>query len=122
MYGLFYSALAGGKNMFTPNVFGTGGAFVDGKVNDEPVFENPVMGMMMKGVPVQHMKLHEPHVYGDVMELIDCVREGNDRPCASAEHGRHVLEIIEAGFESMRTGKTVELKTTFTPLSLEELD
>lgn len=122
VFGLFYSALAGGKNMFTPNVFGTGGAFVDGKINDEPVFENPVMGMMMKGVPAQHMKLHEPHVYGDVMELIDCVREDNDRPCASAEHGRHVLEIVEAGFESMRTGKTVELKTSFTPLSLEELD
>jgi len=67
------------------------------------------------------MKMHEPHVYGDVMELIECVHN-NTEPCASAEHGRHVLEIIEAGFESMRTGKTVELKTTFTPLKLEELD
>jgi len=56
-----------------------------------------------------------------VMELIECVHNDTE-PCASAEHGRHVLEIIEAGFESMRTGKTIELKTTFTPLKLEELD
>lgn len=38
--------------------------------------------------------------------------------CASLwrplSQGRHVLEIIEAGFESMKTGRVVELKTDFT--------
>lgn len=121
VFGLFYSALAGGKNMFTPSLFGTGGTFADGKLNDEPLFDNPFTGMMMCGVPLEHMKMHEPHVYGDVLELINCVHDDSE-PYASAEHGRHVLEIIEAGFESMRTGKTVELKTSFTPLTLEQLD
>lgn len=54
------------------------------------------------------------------MELIDYVRE-DKAPLGSAEQACHVIEIIEAGFESMRTGKTIELKTSFTPLGLEQL-
>lgn len=121
VFGLFYSALAGGKNMFTPDVFGTDGNFADNKLNDQPLFDTPYGAFKIKGVSPEHMKLPEPHVYGDMMQLVDYVRDGK-LPVASAEQGCHVLEIVEAGFESMRTGKTVELKTTFTPLSLEQLD
>lgn len=120
VFGLFYSALAGGQNMFTPSVYGTGGKYENGKLNDEPVFADPRMAFKIKGVPMEHMKLPECHVYGDMMQLIDYVREGRE-PIATAEQGRHVLEIVEAGFESMRTGRTIELKTTFTPLSLEQI-
>ena len=120
MFGLFFSALAGGKNMFTPNIYGTDGNYIDGKLNDKALFDNPYAAFSIKGIPPQHMKLPEPHVYGDMMQLIDAVQFG-DRPIASAEQGRHVLEIVEAGFESMRTGRCIELRTSFTPLSLEEL-
>lgn len=119
-FGMFYSALAGGENMMSPNLYGTGGKLEKGVLNNEPLFENPVMGMAAKGLPMEHLKMHEPFVYRDVMELVDYVREGK-RPFGSAEQGCHVLEIIEAGFESMRTGRTVELKTSFTPLALEDL-
>ena len=120
VFGLFFSALAGGKNMFTPNIYGTDGNYIDGKLNDKALFDNPYAAFSIKGIPPQHMKLPEPHVYGDMMQLIDAVQFG-DRPIASAEQGRHVLEIVEAGFESMPTGRCVELRTSFTPLSLEEL-
>ena len=120
VYGLFYSALAGGENKMTPAIYGTEGKFVDGKFNDEVIFDTPVKGMMAKDLPIEHLKMHEPFVYRDVMELIDYVH-GLREPVATAEQGRHVLEIIEAGFESMKTGRVVELKTDFTPLTAEQL-
>jgi len=120
VYGLFYSALAGGENKMTPAIYGTEGKFVDGKFNDEVIFDTPVKGMMAKDLPIEHLKMHEPFVYRDVMELIDYVH-GLSEPVATAEQGRHVLEIIEAGFESMKTGRVVELKTDFTPLTAEQL-
>ena len=102
----------------TPAIYGTEGKFVDGKFNDEVIFDTPVKGMMAKDLPIEHLKMHEPFVYRDVMELIDYVH-GLREPVATAEQGRHVLEIIEAGFESMKTGRVVELKTDFTPLTAE---
>lgn len=120
VYGLFYSALAGGENMMTPSVYGTEGKFEKGAFNGEPIFENQIAGMAAKDLPLTHLKMHEPFVYRDVMELIDYVREGRT-PLGSAEQARHVIEIIEAGFESMKTGKTIELKTSFTPLGLDDL-
>jgi len=39
----------------------------------------------------------------------------------TAEHARHVIEIIEAAYKSAETGKAVELTTTFEPIPLEEL-
>ncbi len=119
-FGLFYSALAGGENMMTPSIYGTAGNLEKGKFNGEALFENPIMGMAAKSIPPQHLKMHEPFVYRDVMELIDYVRE-DKAPLGSAEQGRHVLEIVEAGFESMATGRTIELKTSFSPLGLSEL-
>lgn len=119
-FGMFYSALAGGENMMSPSLYGTEGKLEKGVLNNVQLFENPIMGMAAKDLPMEHLKMHEPFVYRDVMELVDYVREGK-RPFGSAEQGCHVLEIIEAGFESMRSGRTVELKTSFTPLTLEEL-
>ena len=46
------------------------------------------------------------------MQLVDWVRD--DIPTvATAEHARHVIEIIEAGYSSAATGKVQELTTTF---------
>lgn len=120
VFGLFYSALAGGENRMTPAIYGTEGKFADGKFNDKVVFDEPIKQMMAKDLPIQHLKLHEPFVYRDVMELIDYVH-GLREPVATAEHARHVLEIVEAGFESMKTGRVVELKTSFTPLGADQL-
>jgi hypothetical protein len=54
------------------------------------------------------------------MQLVDCVREGTDS-VASAEHARHVIDIIESGYRAAETGQTQELRTTFDPLPIEAL-
>ena len=59
-----------------------------------------------------HKKLPERHVFSDIMHLVDCVL--NDKaPVVTAEHARHVIEIIDAGYRSSETGVIQELTTTF---------
>jgi len=43
---------------------------------------------------------------------VDWVLDGTPS-VATAEHARHVVEIIEAGYRSAQTGKVQDLKTTF---------
>lgn len=47
-----------------------------------------------------------------VDHLADCVRSGT-RPVLSAEHARHALEIMLEVENSARTGRAIELTTTF---------
>jgi predicted dehydrogenase len=49
-----------------------------------------------------------------IEHLADCLR-GGTHPVPSGEHATHVLEIILAAQEAARSGKTVELATTFSP-------
>ncbi|HVC33474.1 MAG TPA: Gfo/Idh/MocA family oxidoreductase [Chloroflexota bacterium] len=58
-----------------------------------------------------HREIGEAHGYADVMHLIDCLLESRD-PVPSGEHARHVVEIIEKGYQAARAGKTLELTTT----------
>lgn len=44
--------------------------------------------------------------------LVDCVRSGK-RPIADAHQARHALEVMTAAVESARTGRVVELTTSF---------
>lgn len=61
-----------------------------------------------------HLDIEEPHVYADIMDLMDAIHE--DRaPRASAEQARHVVEIIEKARLAAATGTTQELTTSFTP-------
>jgi predicted dehydrogenase len=59
-----------------------------------------------------HLKLPERHVYSDIMHMVDCVLN-NKEPAISAEHARHVIEIIELGYKAAVSGRTQELITTF---------
>ena len=60
----------------------------------------------------EHLQFEEPHLYVDIMELVDAIVE--DRPCrASGEQGRHVVEIVEAARRAIATGKTQWLSTQF---------
>ncbi|MDH7569907.1 MAG: hypothetical protein QHJ73_10010, partial [Armatimonadota bacterium] len=61
-----------------------------------------------------HLELPERHVYSDIMHMVDCVLHDKE-PAVSAEHARHVIEIIEAGYRAAETGETQTLETTFTP-------
>ncbi len=59
-----------------------------------------------------HRHIDEQHVYEDIMQLVDWVR-GDGPSMVTAEHARHVIEIIECAYRSAETGKIQELATAF---------
>ncbi|MCB0138985.1 MAG: hypothetical protein KDE50_03670, partial [Caldilineaceae bacterium] len=60
----------------------------------------------------EHRKMEEAHVYEDVMQLVDWVRD--DKPTlATADHARHVIEIFDAAYRSAETGQVQTLTSTF---------
>jgi predicted dehydrogenase len=60
----------------------------------------------------EHLAIEEPHVYADIMDLVDAI--GEDRPPgATGEQARHVVEIVECAQLAARTGQTQELTSTF---------
>lgn len=61
-----------------------------------------------------HNTMREKHVFEDMMQLVDWIREKKPS-IATAEHARHVIEIVEAAYKAAETGKTQKLKTTFVP-------
>jgi predicted dehydrogenase len=59
-----------------------------------------------------HRHMPESHVFEDIMQLVDWVREGKPSP-VTGEHARHVIDIIESAYRAAATGETQELRTTF---------
>jgi predicted dehydrogenase len=66
----------------------------------------------LPGVVGPHVAIQEPHVYADILHLVDCLREDRT-PVVTGAHARHVVEIIEKGYLAARTGQTQELQSTF---------
>jgi predicted dehydrogenase len=64
-----------------------------------------------------HRGIDESHVFEDIMQLVDWVLDGTPTP-VTAEHARHVIDIIESGYRSARTGMRRELTTSFDPAAL----
>lgn len=94
---------------FQPNIYGTGGAVIGTKLGDEDL---RLPGDFPPHVSGPHTQLREYHVFEDLMQLVDWIRD--DTPSiATAEHARHVIDIIEAGYRAADTGETQELRTTF---------
>jgi predicted dehydrogenase len=72
----------------------------------------PVVYADLPYVSGPHRQIEELHVYADIMHLVDCIL--NDKtPIVTAEHARHVIEIIEKGYLAAQTGQTQALETTF---------
>jgi predicted dehydrogenase len=92
------SALAGTLG-FANGTF-VAGSGAPGRTSDRP------------GVVGPHVTIQEPHVYADLLHLVDCLREDRE-PLVTGEHARHVIEIIEPGYLAARTGQTQQLTTTF---------
>ncbi len=59
-----------------------------------------------------HREIGEAHVFEDIMQLVGWVLDGTPTP-VTAEHARHVIDIIESGYCSARTGTRQELTTSF---------
>jgi predicted dehydrogenase len=60
----------------------------------------------------RHSEIPESHVFEDIMQLVDWVRDGVPSP-VSADHARHVVDIIESTYRSAATGRTEALATSF---------
>ncbi|MBM4040663.1 MAG: Gfo/Idh/MocA family oxidoreductase [Planctomycetes bacterium] len=101
---------------FHPNIYGTKGAVVGTEVNGQPT---QLDGDHEPHVVGEHAKLRESHVFEDLMQLVDWVRDGTPS-IANAEHARHVINIIESGYRAAATGRAQDLRTSFEPLKPEE--
>lgn len=60
----------------------------------------------------EHRELQELHVFEDVMQLVDWVLDGTPS-VATAEHARHVIDVIESAYRAAATGVTQQVSTTF---------
>jgi len=106
------------KNFCFPDIHGAKASIIDKSINGKPLdypddYQPHVLGV--------HRDLPERHVFEDIMQVVDLVRFGGKVDIGSPEQARHVIEIIEAGYKSARTGTAQDLKTTFVPLPLEKL-
>jgi predicted dehydrogenase len=120
LYAFVYGVAAGGlPGMGRPLIFGTGGVINGDKLNGQPIdypgreiAESQNRVAILPHVVGPHRAIEEAHVYEDVMQLVDWIRE--DKPTvATAEHARHVIEIFEAAYRSAATGQAQVLRTTF---------
>jgi predicted dehydrogenase len=118
-----YGVAAGGlPNMGRPLIFGTGGVINGATLNGEPI-DYPGRDLdnefgsngSLPHVVGEHRGMEEAHVYEDIMQLVDWIRD--DKPTiATAEHARHVIEIFDAAYRSAQTGQAQDLRTTFETL------
>ena len=78
-------------------------------------------GDLQPGLDLQHKIMPESHVYGDILQLVGMIR-GGEYSIVDIHHARHVIDIIESGYKSAVTGKTITLRPTeYKPLPLEKL-
>jgi predicted dehydrogenase len=118
LYAVVYATVAAGLTQgFSPNIYGTQGTIVGTTLGDREL-ERP--DDHQPHVTGEHAHMPESHVFEDIMQLVDWVRDGTPS-IASAEHARHVIDVIQAGYRAAETGQTQELRTTFEPLPLEAL-
>src|SRR5215813_6985376 len=122
LFALAYGTAAGSiAPGFSPSFFGTGGAIVGRNLNGQP-FDYPgkeIVDQAPGGLGAQwllphvvgsHRQIGEHHVYEDIMQLVDWVREDTPSP-VTAEHARHVIEIIESAYRSAEAGQAQDLTT-----------
>ncbi len=105
--------------------YGTRGSIVDLQLNGQPIeFEGRELTtsaptsdweMQMRVLPHvtgPHTDIAESHVFEDIMQLVRWIRDGVPS-AATAEHARHVVDIIESGYRASTSGMTQTLSTTF---------
>jgi predicted dehydrogenase len=124
LYALVYGVAAGGlPGVRRWIIFGTEGTITGGMLNDEPIEypgsdleEAHGMNATLPHVVGEHRTMQEAHVYEDIMQLVDLIRE--DKPTiVTAEHARHVIEIFDGAYRSAQTGQAQTLRTTFQTIS-----
>jgi predicted dehydrogenase len=102
---------------FQPNIYGTAGEVIGTRLGE---LDLKLPDDHQPHVVGAHAEMPESHVFEDMMQLVDWIREGKPS-VANAEHARHIIEIIEAGYRAAETGQTQKLESTFTPLHWDAL-
>jgi len=120
LFAFVYGVAAGGlPNVWSPMIFGTKGVINGDKLNGKPI-EYPGRDIveaegalaLLPHVVGPHRSIQEAHVFEDIMQLVDWIRE--DKPTiVTAEHARHVIEIFDAAYRSAKTGQAQSLRTAF---------
>ena len=119
VFAFVYGTVTGALGRFgQPGIFGTAGAVIGTQFGERELKRPDDHQPHVLG---DHDQMPESHVFEDMMQLVDWVREGTPS-LANAEHARHVIDIIEAGYRAADTGQTQELRTSFEPLALEALE
>jgi len=120
VFAFVYGTAAGSivASFGSPSFFGTKGTIAGETLNGDP-FDFP--GRELQAVHginavLPHYNERHPteefHVFEDLLQLAELVNEGKPTP-STAEHARHVIDIIESGYRSAETGERQELSTTF---------
>jgi predicted dehydrogenase len=122
LFAMVYGTPAGRVNTGV-DYYGTKGAIQGLKLNGQP-FDYPGKDIadqapggsnaqwVLPHVTGAHRDIGEQHVYEDVMQLVDWLREGKPTP-VTAGHARHVIDVIESAYRSAETGRAQDLTTTF---------
>ncbi len=106
-------------------IFGKQGSIIGNLLNGKPIeypgheeVEQHGPNWLLPHVTGPHRGIGEEHVYEDIMQLVDWIRE--DKPTLnSIDHARHVIEIFDAAYRSAETGQAQTLRTTFEPITVE---
>jgi predicted dehydrogenase len=77
-----------------------------------PVTDWDAQMCVLEHVVGAHRQIPEAHVFEDIMQLVRWILDGVPSP-VTAEHARHVVDIIESGYRSAATSSTQRLSTTF---------
>lgn len=118
VYGTAAGSVATGP-VFSGTYFGTRGTIAGLTLNGEPLDypgRDIVDGMggqlLLPHVQSAHRDIPEQHVFEDIMQLVDWILDGTPS-IVTAEHARHVIEIIEAAYRASESGRAQDLQTTF---------
>ncbi len=79
-----------------------------------PVTDWDAQMCVLEHVVGAHRHIPEAHVFEDIMQLVRWVLDG-EASKVTAEHARHVVDIIESGYRSAASSSTESLTTTFEP-------
>jgi predicted dehydrogenase len=77
-----------------------------------PITDWDAQMCVLEHVVGAHRQIPEAHVFEDIMQLRRWVLDGVPS-VVTAEHARHVVDIIESGYRSAATSSTESLSTTF---------
>jgi predicted dehydrogenase len=127
LFAVAYGTAAGKhSDQFATGIyFGTGGTIDGILLNGEPFHfsgdehtaeappsDRAAQSHALPHVVGTHRRIGEPHVFEDIMQLVDCVLDGTPT-LVTPEHARHVIDIIESGYRSAHSGTHQLLTTTF---------